>query len=249
MQEHFLKSTRQFIPEIKLLFIHIPRTGGSFIEKNLYNLASSLQSVKTNKFSSHFALQSYPEEIQKYQSFTVVRNPCDRIYSFVKNFFSLPTSTPKENTLKKLNYPESISDLIGSLYDLHKSNKLLWQQNEEDSLIRSCEDSDYFFVHFTPQVFYCKASGNQNILNTIARKLRIKSDINVDFILKYEQLEFDFLKMLNNLDINQEAHAFLMENIVNKVRSEKNINNFSEQDLQKIREIYQLDFKTFNYEY
>lgn len=233
-----LESARQFIPDINLLFIHIPRTGGSFIEGNLQKLATQLKSVKTGRFSGHFALIPYPEEIQKYQSFTVVRNPYDRIYSFVKNFFNLQSSRPKENTLKKLNYPESISDFIESLYDLYKSTKLLWQQNGEDCLIRACEDSDYFYVHLTPQVFYCQ--------NNVG-------DIGIDHILKYETLESDFLKMLGDLNLDTNSYNFLEQNIVQKVFPHceriKNGHNFRNEDIKKIHEIYKVDFAAFNYEY
>lgn len=65
----------------KLIFIHIPRTGGSSIEKALvgkdwFNIESH-----TKHISASIAKRKYSDVWDEYTTFTVVRNPWDRLVS------------------------------------------------------------------------------------------------------------------------------------------------------------------------
>ena len=70
----------------KILFIHIPRTGGTSVEKFFEfkthdNLLSTQSSIRN---AQHLTLKEYTQEIdiEKYFKFTIVRNPWDRLLSW-----------------------------------------------------------------------------------------------------------------------------------------------------------------------
>lgn len=73
------------IPEKELIFIHVPRTGGT-------SLGNAIQSVFLDSFqvggTKHFSWSSIYEGYPKYKGFGFIRNPYNRMvsfYQFMKN--------------------------------------------------------------------------------------------------------------------------------------------------------------------
>jgi len=71
----------------KFIFVHIPRTGGSSIEKGLKRVGKKRfpNDIFPESYSQHLTAQQFQswllEEYKSYYSFTVVRNPWDRTVS------------------------------------------------------------------------------------------------------------------------------------------------------------------------
>ena len=62
---------RQYINSIKCVFIHIPKTGGSFVERNLKKLAMKLDN-RNSSFSSHFSKKIDPRYLSR--AITLLQN-------------------------------------------------------------------------------------------------------------------------------------------------------------------------------
>lgn len=73
----------------KIIFVHIPKTGGETITKMLWNTKLSLATGK------HLTIKEYKKkiDIQDYYIFSIVRNPYDRAlshYRFLKQYYDPP---------------------------------------------------------------------------------------------------------------------------------------------------------------
>ena len=64
----------------KLIFVHIPRTGGTIIEKSMTNKFTEKHNYHKH-FSAYDYKWAYPEEWESYFKFGFVRNPFDRFIS------------------------------------------------------------------------------------------------------------------------------------------------------------------------
>lgn len=75
----------------KLIFIHIPRTGGSSIEKALCGKDWFNIHAPSKHLTAYSAKKIYAEYWNKYFKFTFVRNPWDRMVSLLKygNFYGV----------------------------------------------------------------------------------------------------------------------------------------------------------------
>ena len=87
----------------KVLFIHIPKTGGCSIEATLSSLAPLEEAIllKKSRDGLNFSINyqhAFPNELERYslyRSFCFVRNPWDRIvsgFSHHKRFAEIPTA-------------------------------------------------------------------------------------------------------------------------------------------------------------
>lgn len=95
-------------PDIKKIFVHIPRTGGTSILEYLKSKSCTDAHFKNFK---HYTLNDYKivDEFESYTLFTIVRNPYDRMVSY----FNYHVATDA-NVIREL-YSE-IKD--GNLYDV-----------------------------------------------------------------------------------------------------------------------------------
>ena len=73
----------QYIKPLKLIFIHIPKTGGSFIERKMRLLNERF--FNDHKiFGGHTTIEKFKKKLgvdSSYKCFSVVRNPYNRIIS------------------------------------------------------------------------------------------------------------------------------------------------------------------------
>ena len=148
-----------YIDSIKLIFIHIPKTGGSFLEKKLQSLAAD-EYNEYRGMGSHFTINEYLNKIDKYIFFGVVRNPYDRIMS-AYNMFVRDSWSGLKNTYIKLNKPKTFETFIQNLYILFKNNELPWQNVSNTDLDKVCSSSSNFAVHLAPQYCYFINYDNQ----------------------------------------------------------------------------------------
>lgn len=227
----------QFIDSIKIIFIHIPKTGGTFIEKKLQKLAKKYNEDKL--MSSHYTINHYLDKIDKYIVFGVIRNPYDRIMSTynmcVKSWEK--GNSILINTYIKLNKPETFEAFIQNLYILFKNNELPWQNVSNKEMDKVCSSSKKFAVHLVPQYYYFRNYEN---------KIGIKKEN----ILKYESLDNELKKFINNnYKDNKIVNDYFKNNIIcnTNIKKTYNIQKIYPNLIDMIYEIYEIDFVSFNY--
>jgi hypothetical protein len=207
-----------------VVFIHIPRTAGTYIEDDIsrrYNIHKEwpkpntdilfgLLQLKDNQFLTlqHLTLK----EMIKFEFltdkdseiFTIIRNPYDRIISLHKNWFN------KYNTLD-----EFLDKLISMKLDDYPFNGIETEKKNFDylNMTDNIDDIKYFVL---PQYYYITQDNN---------------DYSVD-VIKYEDME----------KLNQKYGINL------KYNNTQNTYNFTDSQREKIYNIYRKDFENFNYE-
>lgn len=208
-----------------IVFIHIPRTSGSYIETELCkkyncildwpkpNLENLFGLHKVNN-NNYFTLQHLTlKEMLKYDFinkniddqfiFTVIRNPYDRILSIYRYGFS-----------KCFNTFDKFLDAIEKLHLENYEYSGIITENENfdyKNMLSNISDIKYFFL---PQYYYIADNSNCKVN-----------------IIKYEEIEKLNEILGINLKFNQKANKY----------------NLSESQKNKIYEIYKIDFENFNF--
>ena len=166
--------------EYKCIFIHIPKTGGTSIEKALGHFDNLERGVQDHRmlnelepldritevkyYVNRYLLGKHvnyrPElnrkEYKKYYKFTFVRNPWARVYSWYRNTIS----------------DKSHSQRLGIPVDC---------------------DFDYFVENFLDQWML------QPQLSWIMDR---RGRLTIDFVGRFESLQYDFLQLLDVLDVS-----------------------------------------------
>lgn len=207
----------------KIIFIHIPKTGGTSIINGLFNnglthnkqnLIGLMISLDGNwRRSSHCTAEEintiFPNIFDTYRVVTVVRNPFDRM---VSEFYHL--------VRHKIRHP-----VIGNVYDLNFNEFIFRVYNnfQEIEKIQSYPDEDYF-IHFLPQSRFLKI--NNIFIN----------DIKIYRFEKFEEIEKDFnlLEKKNVNNIKEQKHYSLLYNLDSR---------------KMIEEIYSEDLQIFDYSF
>lgn len=225
---------RQFIKEIKLVFLHIPKTGGTFIEKKLQILNKRYDK---RIFGGHYSINLYNEEFKNFIFFCVVRNPYNRLLSFWL-MIQKDKSIFKNKFMNKFNNPTNFTDFINKLYILFKNKNLPWLNYSGKDLDIYLSNSYPLYVHIYPQYLY---------LIDHDKNIKVKNNC----ILKYENLDKDF-KNFNDLyfNDNKDVYSFFNNNIYKNINIKKDydIKNKFPNLIDKIYEIYKDDFIYFNYD-
>jgi len=224
-----------YINSINLIFIHVPKTGGSFIEKHLEDLAKIYNEHR--QMTSHWTINKYSNMIDKYVVFGVIRNPYNRIMSAYNMFQQSGWHGVIKNTHNKLNNPNNFESFIQNIYLLFKRNELPWQTHDNEKIDKVCSSSKDLAVHIIPQYYYFMNHEN-------------KIGINKDNILKYETLDKDMERFLdNNYKNNETVQSFFKKNIISKINIKQNydIPKVYPNLVNMIYEIYEIDFTTFDY--
>lgn len=175
---------------MNILFIHIPKTGGSNIEENLKKLCSeTLFSEWKNdllpspydkialQHQTYMTLYKYKDKLnidfENIKIFSVVRNPYDRIISDLFWFKFINNNTPSEKVydIIKNNY------LYRDNLDNHNIPQYKYVTNEKDELIQNI------------QIFKTEKLNDSNG--------EINKYLNININLKCEDVNKDYSKYLN----------------------------------------------------
>lgn len=221
----------QKIPELKLIFIHIPKTGGTFIEKCLRSLYCKLydkNKIPRGKHnfagghSAYFNFANKTPDIEKYNVFCVVRNPYERLLSAYYYLYKLRNEKFFCEYWEALGKPADISKFIDGIYVKYKNNDMQYMTHTRQQ---------YKFILNNDNRFESK--------QTVAKNCKI---------LKYELLNKDFLKFIEIYRKNTEVYQYLYNHLYKKIFISRQKYNFTVEDIKKINEIYNKDFELFNYE-
>jgi hypothetical protein len=213
----------EFFYENKLEFIHIPKTGGSSIEKlgKKYNINWGMYNknylIETKKSSSIWHQISF---LYKNNNFTLIRNPYDRIISEFFYRYKIITNNKnlKYNKLIYIDNPNQIS-----------INEFKLWLNES---LKKYNISKYIYdSHLIPQSEYIyDKNGNQRIEYIF--KLEDDFKNNLDHLFKKYNL---------NININDLSHY----NVTDKTFNKYDLDQYT---LDIIYNFYETDFINFNYE-
>jgi len=170
----------------KIIFIHIPKTGGTTIESYMEKLNKPIfiggYGILRNVVYQHFNYKDYikffgHEEYNKFIKFTIVRNPYDRIIS---EYYWTPINT-------NLGYKS------GKNFDyfLKKVSNIVKNKKYNDTI---------YHDHFIPQYeFICNI--DKKIM--VNRLFKFEEFNKVLEFLKNKKYNIDFKKKLNNYEKNK----------------------------------------------
>jgi len=159
-----------------LLFIHIPKTAGSYLEKKLSKYETNSNNYgydcKKEIYKQHYTYNNYLEKygiknMNNFKIFCVIRNPYDRLFSAYKQIFKKTSDKNLIIMMKSENFRDFVLNKLEKL--IKNSDKHKYKGN---------------ITHILPQTNFIK-NKNDNVK-----------------IIKYENLEniSDYLKLC---DINE----------------------------------------------
>ncbi len=206
-----------------IIFIHIPKTGGTYIDINIFNLKlNEIHGEMIKKYFIGYSEMSYSHltlfemnkmiNINAYKyMFTFVRNPYDRVVSnYVYN----------GHLFKEKNFREYIYDLR----DYVENNKNIFVENIPDFKLNQ------LYKHYAlNQVDFLTL--NENIYDKIK-------------IFKFEEFEKSIRQLILDLELN---FQYSTEKINNTVHND--YKSYYEKDTAEIvYNLYKRDFECFNYD-
>ena len=100
-KQHLAYYFENFYRSQKVLYIHIPKTGGTSISKAIYD-------KEDHHFSARELAFFYPREFKEYYKFSMVRHPFDRIVSMYKYI----RKYPQLETFQQLDIPDTFRDFV-----------------------------------------------------------------------------------------------------------------------------------------
>jgi len=220
----------QYIEPLKLIFIHVPKTGGTFIENNLRLMNQKI--FNNNKiFGGHHSYHKIKKTLDMLNMkdmsfwiiFSVVRDPYDRIvsaYNYLKQ--TEMRNNNDKNEWKYIGFPNSLTKFIHNIHNKYCNNELSFINPNN--------------WHFQQQYKFVVNNFNE-------KKISCK-------LLKYENLDKDFLKFIELYKKFKKIYKFLYDNIYKKIKIKKKYgvtNILSSNEINMINEIYNNDFSLFRY--
>lgn len=178
----------------KCIFIHIPRTAGTSIEKWICGKSWWVIEPETKHLTASQAKEIYKDYWDDYFKFSFVRNPWDRMVSCLKfkNYFKLNCSF--RGVLKLRGYKKQFGYPLTIENDYRFSNKkdLL---NKSPKKYR--ENSVYLNILNEEIDFVGKFENLKEDVEYIKKKLKIKEDFNIDAKLDASSERGDYRNYYN----------------------------------------------------
>jgi len=208
----------------KCIFVHIPKTAGTSIEK-------MIQGERYIKgWSSHQKIYEYQNDnkFNQYFKFSFVRNPYERILS-VFNYYK-----HKGNNKELIYQPKKILNYFYKKMTTNKIFDIDISKRMPHAFDKFCE------LHIKEKLdFY-----GRNALDTQISFLKINNNIEVDFIGRFEQLEKDIAYIKNYLGIKASlGHQ-------RKTKSRLHYSSFYNEFSKKIiKEAYGEEIELFKYRF
>tara|TARA_Y100000289_G_scaffold39202_1_gene38648 strand:- start:9902 stop:10540 length:639 start_codon:yes stop_codon:yes gene_type:complete len=202
----------------KCIFLHIPKAAGTSVERFLRDTDPDIPAkVLRKRGFSHFL-----NDHLDYYVFSFVRNPYDRLVSAWKwgqLKFEKEGDLPFYNKERAVSFEEYVS--LTTDFDYRKDHKNLWSEYDE--------------YHTLPQFeFFPQLNGGHYFTD------KISADFTCDFIGRFENLNEDFKKVCQDLNIleYQLPHAY------NSKTFKKN-SSWTDELKGKVHNYYKKDFNLF----
>jgi len=202
----------------KCIFIHIPKSAGTSIERFLREIDVDIQQKVPRKrgFSRFF------NDYLDYYVFSFVRNPYDRLVSAWKwgeLKFSKEGDLPFYNKERGVSFEEYV--LLTTDLDYRKDNENLWSEYDEYHTLPQFE----FFPHLNGGHYFSD---------------KINPKFTCDFIGKFENLNEDFNKVCSNIGATELKlpHAY-------NSKTFKQPFEWTDELKEKVHNYYKKDFELF----
>jgi hypothetical protein len=175
----------------KVIFIHVPKAAGTSVALSLYG--RSISHVSAKKFKKYFS-KSFEENF----TFSIVRNPYERLYSAYKFIRSGGTKEVPTNTKKKY-----MSDELDSF------EKFIVNYISKVDL----KNEDYVLQ---PQFWFTHDNDKNQLVNKVCKLENI-----LDFVNYYTKLDPDYVLSHHNMTSNSktkiEVYTPEMKELVDKI--------------------------------
>lgn len=239
----------------KLLFIHIPRTGGTSIE---HSFGYPRCKGGINSLAQHNTLNQYSEEenINSYFTFSFVRNPWDRLISwylwahadiiYYQYMADQGMYCSNKNPLKAW---EKGKKIMGEPVSCHINRKFYLRfKNSFASFIESLPSRMEGNLQ-VPDVNIHLNRENRLIGKWVIPQVEwlknTEGEIDLNFIGRYENFETDIKKLF--LKVKHPAKSIpILGHILNKPNYQR---FYTKKTQQMVRDIYREDIDFFDYEF
>jgi hypothetical protein len=235
----------------KAIFIHIPRTCGSSIEKALgiYGLKNDgvntpcpeiLFGITRKVYLQHLTILEIKDRINKgmfeeYFKFTFIRNPYDRIIS--EYFWS--------EDAKKMNLREFLLDIIAP----HRSRAMELYVARYNKFSFRGHRKMLTFSKFLPEVAF--PNKNKPLILDMDRHFKSQhifmmdrdGEQLVDFVGRFENLDEDFGKICERLGLDAELSH------ISKTKHKHYRSYYDDETRELIHDMYKKDLEMFGYEF
>ena len=227
----------------KILFIHIPKNAGNSIHRNLIDLNFNIVTF------GHRRLLDIDEEIKKkYKILAVIRNPYDRLvsyYSFYKTynkrFIDLKKELQKKYKTRIHNIDKKILiDHLKNMESLEWSEKFIKKNprliNKILNKLNGINEENFNFnISFKDWLF-------NNLNKILSQHKYLEDNYKVDYLLRFENIEVDYQKFLDNYGIKNKLPR---KNISNH---KPYLEYYNDDIFNFVREFVKKDCEIYNYE-
>ena len=240
----------------KILFIHIPRTGGSSVEKYFsFSGDSNLKKIDT---AQHVTLKEYCdsyENLDEYYKFSIVRNPWDRLvswyiwsyaevlyYQFLAEngkYYPTDCNSRSKAWIKGKNF---LSDESNNYLD---TKMFLKFKTSFSNFLDKIESEDLSVNQVHDNVFDINNRLKSRWIMPQVKWLENESKIKCDYILKYELLQRNFKLLLKKLKRPCEK----LETVGAIVKKPHYRKFYTKKNQEIVSRVYKEDIKKFKYEF
>lgn len=206
----------------KVIFIHVPKTGGSSMEANDYISGGGHQSIRF--FRRFVELSSRGLNYSDYFKFGFVRNPYDRFMSALTAHYMGHGGANQEDVSR--NNPLTKDGFLNATIYVGQNYATVWKEPPEGK-----------YIHFVPQyMFLCIWKPEDLALSWLGR-------IEVDFVGKFENMENDWRQIESAIGVPHKPLKHILKNDFQDYDS-----LWTDQAREIVYNLYKKDFEVFGYE-
>jgi hypothetical protein len=235
--------------DINLLLIHIPKTGGSSLEKyfsNKYNIPLNQESLFghpkegiNNISRQHLYYKTIMEfngtkfniNLNNLKKLTIVRNPYTRVISDLFFIKLININSSRQEIYYQLfnNYIKQYN-INNNAFDHHVSPQYLYLMNEQDKIandikILKMENLNNSMINLGYEDFDIHALNSKIDKNNIRKYL---NNMSIQLINDFYHFDFHYFKYnkinVNSINLHEEINNYNSEIIKNKINASKNKN-------------------------
>jgi len=228
----------------RCIFIHIPRTAGTNIERAI---------KKVNVLQKHLtikrAIEIYGDKWNTYFTFTIIRNPWDRMIShYFQHFYNVENVGHIHTKEDLIRFLKNESKKV-YLFNNNKGNN--WEFNSLN-LKKVCrkiigfnkgKGLKYFLDRYKPAPWEPDPLTLKNVLEVPEGYKPI------DFIGRFENINDDFKKICKELNIERKL-PYVRQHVHQDVKRTKHYTEYYDDETKQIvYERYKWDIETFGYKF